>query len=68
MKNDKYRMNGVVTEAYGNYEHLVGHRVHMSGIITWDPSGDPENAPGSFRVKKQHTVVSPVSTPFFIKS
>lgn len=44
--NDKYRMNGVVTEAYFDYEHLVGHNVHMSGSITFD--GDtPATAPGA---------------------
>ena len=47
--NDKYRMNGVVTEAYGEYEHLIGHNVHMSGIITW-ADGTPATAPGIFRV------------------
>ena len=50
-KNDKYRMNGVVTEAYGDYAHLVGHNVHMSGYITFDPdTGAPLTAPGIFRV------------------
>ena len=55
--NDKYRMNGVVTEAYGDYAHLVGHNVHMSGSITWQNIGTPEEpvmqpatAPGMFRV------------------
>ena len=50
-KNDKYRMNGVVTEANGDYEHLFGRNVHMSGIITFDPdTGAPLTAPGTFRV------------------
>jgi len=50
-KNDKYRMNGVVTEAYGEYGHLVGRNVHMSGFITFDPdTGAPLTAPGTFRV------------------
>ena len=49
--NDKYRMNGVVAEAYCEYKNLVGHRVHMNGIITWDPvTGAPATAPGVFRV------------------
>jgi hypothetical protein len=51
MKNGKYRMNGVVTDAVGDYEYLIGHNVHMSGIITFDPdTGFPLTAPGTFRV------------------
>ena len=50
-KNDKYRMNGVVTEATGNWEYLEGRKVHMSGYITFDPdTGFPATAPGTFRV------------------
>jgi hypothetical protein len=49
--NSKYRMNGIVTEAEGIWAHLVGHRVHMSGTITWDPdTGAPLTAPGIFQV------------------
>ena len=49
--NAKYRMNGIVTEAYGDYAHLIGHNVHMSGSITFDPdTGLPATAPGVFRV------------------
>ncbi len=55
--NDKYRMNGVVTDAGPGYEHLVGRNVHMSGYITWENIGTPEEpvmipetAPGTFRV------------------
>lgn len=33
--NWKYRMNGIVTDADGKYENLIGHRVHMHGQITW---------------------------------
>jgi hypothetical protein len=51
LANSKYRMNGIVTEAEGTWAHLVGHRVHMSGTITWDPdSGAPLTAPGIFQV------------------
>ena len=56
-KNDRYRMNGVVTDASGDWAYLVGHNVHMSGDITWQNIGTPEepvmipaNAPGDFRV------------------
>ena len=56
-KNNKYRMNGVVTEATGDWTYLVGHNVHMSGDITWQeivtPEGPiviPATAPGEFRV------------------
>lgn len=50
-ENDKYRMNGVVTEATRNWAYLEGRNVHMSGIITWDPdTGLPATAPGTFRV------------------
>ena len=48
-KNNKYRMNGVVPEAFGDYAGLVGHNVHMSGIITW-AGENPATAPGVFRV------------------
>jgi hypothetical protein len=30
-----FRMNGVVTDATGKYEELVGHQVHMNGQIEW---------------------------------
>ncbi len=33
--NWKYRMNGEVTYADGEYDGLVGRRVHMHGQITW---------------------------------
>lgn len=50
-KNGKYRMNGIVTEATGNWAYLEGHRVHMSGYITFDPdTGLPATAPGTFQV------------------
>lgn len=50
-KNNKYRMNGVVTDAALQYEDLFGRNVHMSGIITFDPdTGLPATAPGVFRV------------------
>ena len=48
-KNLKYRMNGVVTAAGLGFESLIGHRVHMSGIII-KVDGIPVAAPGTFRV------------------
>ncbi len=48
--NSKYRMNGVVTDAAPQWSHLIGRTVHMSGYITWDPTGWPLTAPGTFRV------------------
>jgi len=48
--NSEYRMNGVVTEAGAGYEHLIGRTVHISGYITWDPTGWPLTAPGTFRI------------------
>ena len=34
--NWKFRMNGEVTFADGDYEYLIGHQVHMHGQITWE--------------------------------
>ncbi len=48
--NSKYRMNGVVTGAAPEWSYLIGRAVHMSGYITWDPTGLPLTAPGTFRV------------------
>ena len=51
MKNGKYRMNGVVTDAASDYSHLIGRNVHMSGNITFDPeTGMPATAPGIYRI------------------
>ncbi|UCE95556.1 MAG: hypothetical protein JSV51_07480 [Candidatus Bathyarchaeota archaeon] len=49
-KNNKYRMNGIVTQATGNRMHLEGRNVHMSGYITWAAPGLPETAPGAFHI------------------
>ena len=55
LSNSKYRMNGEVTEAYGDFSILRYCNVHMSGDITWqnlgtseDPIMAPETAPGIF--------------------
>jgi hypothetical protein len=34
--NWKFRMNGEVTDATGEYAYLIGHQVHMHGQITWN--------------------------------
>jgi hypothetical protein len=49
-KNDKYRMNGEVTEAYGIFSGWIGRSVYMNGIIQWYPFGAPQYAPGEFRI------------------
>ena len=52
-----YRMNGEIDVATGPFEMWLGRHVHMSGMITWDNIGTPEepiivpkNAPGKFRI------------------
>jgi hypothetical protein len=54
-KNSKYRMNGNVE--YDLLFNSVGRNVHMSGLITWQDIGTPEDpiiaplgAPGTFRI------------------
>ena len=49
----KYRMNGEITEATGDFEMWMGRNVHMSGVITWQGSAPPYapfQAPGTFRI------------------
>lgn len=49
--NSKYRMNGVVTYATGEFAEWEGRKVHMSGFIVWYPDGGPPHyAPGTFRI------------------
>ncbi len=52
----KYRMNGEIDVAIGTFEEWLGRHVHMSGIITWQNIGTPEEpvyapdtAPGTLR-------------------
>ena len=47
LKNLKYRMSGVVTDAAPQYEHLIGRNVYMSGEVI---PLDPPEGPGIFRV------------------
>jgi hypothetical protein len=53
----KYRMNGQVDIANEPFEMWLGPHVHMSGIITWQNMGTPEepvfvpeSAPGTLRI------------------
>jgi hypothetical protein len=46
----RYHMSGYVMVANGPFEGLEGRSVHMRGMITWDDSGRPETAPGTFRI------------------
>jgi len=55
--NNKYRMNGIVTEVAVGWEIYNGRNVHMSGYIEWQivytPDGPvvaPYKAPGIFRI------------------
>jgi hypothetical protein len=53
----KYRMNGKIDVANESFEMWLGRHVHMSGVITWQNLGTPEEpayapatAPGTFRI------------------
>ena len=53
----KYRMNGEIEVAAAPFEEWLGRHVHMSGVITWQNLGTPEEpviapatAPGTFRI------------------
>ena len=46
--NNKFMTHGVVTEATGDWAHLVGRRFHASGIIDWLTS--PFSAPSEIRI------------------
>lgn len=48
--NNKYRMNGSVGEAFGDFSGWAGRNVHMSGTISFYDFGAPQFAPGTFRV------------------
>lgn len=57
MANSKYRMNGEIDVATGEFEEWMGRHVHMSGIITWqnlgtveEPDIAPDTAPGTLRI------------------
>lgn len=51
--NSRYRMNGVVEEAFGDFAAWQGYTVHMSGEIIWSGPGVPHYAPGIFRINGQ---------------
>jgi hypothetical protein len=53
----KYRMNGEIDVATAPFEEWLGRKVHMSGVITWQNLGTPEDpiiapatAPGTLRI------------------
>ena len=48
--NGKYRMNGSVEGASGNFVGWEGRNVHMSGAIEFYPFGAPHFGPGTFRI------------------
>ncbi len=51
LDGSEYRMNGVVTDAAPQWQHLICRNVHMSGSITWDPeTGLPATAPGVLQI------------------
>jgi len=57
LQNSKYRMNGNVEEAIGDFAVWQGRNVHISGIIEWQEIETPEGpviaphyAPGTFRI------------------
>jgi hypothetical protein len=51
IKASRYRMNGEVDFAAGDFAGLEGHKVHMSGTVEWYPFGAPHFGPGDFRLK-----------------
>ncbi len=49
-KNSNWRANGVVIEAYGDYESWLGRNVHESGNFTWLFPGVPDTGVSIFRI------------------
>ena len=49
-KNSVWRANGIVTEAYGEFENWNGRRVHEGGHFTWAAPGLPDHGDGTFRI------------------
>jgi hypothetical protein len=50
-KNTVWRANGIVTEAYGEFEDWIGRQTHNSGDATWlIPGILPLDGEGIFRV------------------
>ena len=50
-KNTVWRANGIVTEAYGEFEDWIGRQTHNSGDATWlIPGILPLDGDGIFRV------------------
>ena len=49
-KNSNWRTNGIVIEAYGDFEDWNGRMNHAEGHFTWTASGDPDHGEGTFRI------------------
>ena len=49
-KNSVWRSNGIVLEAYGDFEIWVGRHVHMGGHFTWVVPGFPDSGTGIIRI------------------
>ena len=49
-KNSIWRTNGIVTEAYGEYENWAGRHVHESGSFEWAAPGVPSHGISTFQV------------------
>ncbi len=49
-KNSVWRSNGIVLEAYGDFEIWVGRHVHMGGHFTWIVPGFPDSGSGILRI------------------
>ena len=47
-KNSVWRANGIVTEAYGEFEDWIGRHVYESGTVYWDTS--PISGDGIFSI------------------
>ena len=49
-KNSNWRTNGIVTEAYGEFEDWIGRHNHAEGHFTWAAPGLPEQGYGTFKI------------------
>ncbi len=50
LANSNYHMNGGVQLANGLFHNYLGKTVHISGTVLWDVNGNPQFAPGQFRI------------------
>ena len=49
-KNSNWRTNGIVTEAYGEFENWLGRNNHAEGHFTWAAPGLPDYGYGTLRI------------------